>query len=113
MNRRIERYAEFWPFYLNQHRRPGTRALHLIGTGLSLILIGAALVGGGWWWLLAAVVAGYGFAWLGHFLIERNRPATFSYPLWSLASDFRMFFLWLSGRLGRELSKAGVDSAGR
>ena len=69
-----------------------------------------AALSGRWLWLLAIPVAGYGFAWLAHFAVERNRPATFTYPLRSLAADFRMWWLWLTGRLGRELERAGVST---
>ena len=102
-------FAEFWPFYLREHSRPATRRLHYIGTGLVIALAIAALLTGNWWLVIALPVAGYFFAWIAHFRVERNRPATFTYPLWSLFADFRMFFLWLSGRLGPELERAGVE----
>ena len=70
----------------------------------TLVLIWA-LATQNWWWLLAVPVFGYGFAWFSHFFIEKNKPATFQAPFWSLISDYRMCGLWLSGRLGNELMK--------
>jgi hypothetical protein len=105
---RYESYAAFWPVYLGEHRRAATRRLHFLGTALGLGLLAAALATQTWWLLAAALVAGYLFAWIGHFFVERNRPATFRHPLWSLISDFRMFFLWLTGRLEGELLRHGL-----
>ncbi len=102
-------YREFWPIYLREHSRPATRGLHYLGTSLGLALLAAAIVTADWRLLPAALVAGYAFAWLGHALVERNRPATFSHPLWSFISDFRMFGLWASGRLGRERARHGLS----
>lgn len=102
-------YQEFWPIYLREHSRPATRGLHYLGTGLGLALLAAAIVTADWRLLPAALIAGYAFAWLGHALVERNRPATFSHPLWSFVSDFRMFGLWASGRLGRERARHGLS----
>jgi len=106
MARDYSSFAEFWPFYLREHSKPRTRALHFAGTTLVVALAIAAVLSGRWAWLLAIPVVGYGFAWIAHFAVEKNRPATFTYPLWSLAADFKMWWLWLTRRLGPELKKA-------
>jgi hypothetical protein len=109
----IVTYAEFWPYYLREHAQGATRAIHIAGTLLALSFAAAAILLQNWWLLVGALVAGYGPAWSAHFFVEKNRPATFRYPLWSLASDFRMTGTWLIGGLSRELAKAGIASRGR
>ncbi len=108
MAERYRTFADFWPHYLREHSRRETRALHYAGTTL-VVLIGLAVaMSGQWQWAWAIPVAGYLFAWVAHFAIEHNRPATFTYPLWSFAADFRMWWLWLTRRLAPELTRAGV-----
>lgn len=107
-NQRIDNFEDFWLFYLREHADPRTRTLHYIGTGMAVFGIAACIVIGKLWFLLAVPIAGYGPAWIAHFFIEKNRPATFTYPLWSLASDFRMAFAWLTGQISEELARAGV-----
>lgn len=101
-------YRSFWPLYLAAHRQPATRAIHMFGTAAGLLLVLAAVVLKSFWLLAAAAIAGYGLAWLSHGLVEHNRPATFRHPFWSFFSDFRMLFLWLSGRLQAELARHGI-----
>ncbi|MBI3542803.1 MAG: DUF962 domain-containing protein [Deltaproteobacteria bacterium] len=95
--RRPKTYREFWPYYLSQHRDRTCRRLHFTGTTLALTTVAVAANGHAAL-LAAAPVAGYGFAWVGHFFFEKNRPATFRYPLWSLRADFEMYFKMLLGR---------------
>ena len=106
MAREYRSFSEFWPFYLREHSRSRTRALHYAGTSLVVLIAIGAAISGRWLWLLTIPVAGYGFAWLAHFAVEKNRPATFTYPLWSLAADFKMWWPWLTGRLEPELKRA-------
>lgn len=109
---RISSYAEFWPLYLREHAKPVTRAWHYFGTTLALASLVALMVTGQWYWLVGALLIGYGPAWIGHFFVEKNKPASFKYPVWSFVSDFRMYFTFLSGGIGRELEKAGVAVEG-
>jgi hypothetical protein len=102
---RIQSFTDFWPFYVRQHSKPRTRLLHAIGSVLSVVVAGLALVISPWLFV-AVPVAGYAFAWYAHFFVERNKPATFQYPFWSLVADYRMLFLMMAGRMDAEVAKA-------
>ncbi len=100
--------ADFWPFYLGEHRVKANRTLHFIGSSCGLVFLAVTV-----WtlqplWLLAGLVSGYGFAWFGHFVIERNRPATFKHPLKSFLSDWKMFYCILTGKIDGELNRFGL-----
>ena len=96
---RFERFGEFYPYYLEEHADPRCRVMHFVGsTGVIGVVI-AAIVTANVWWLLAMPLVGYGFAWLGHFVFEKNKPATFQYPLYSLAGDWVMYADILRGRI--------------
>ena len=90
--KRFETFAEFYPFYLSEHANRTSRRLHFIGTSLALVLLIAAATTSIWWLVALAFVQGYVFAWVGHFFFERNRPATFEYPLFSLMGDWRLWW---------------------
>ncbi len=95
-------FREFYPFYLSQHSHPVCRRLHVIGSTLVLLIIAATLITQQWWLLLAVPAVGYGFAWVGHFGFEHNRPATFQHPWYSLMGDWVMFWQIVSGTLPQE-----------
>ncbi len=103
---RIQTFVEFWPFYVGEHRNATCRALHFIGSTLVLVVIAAAIYSRNWWLLLATPFVGYGFAWVGHFFIEKNKPASFKYPLWSFIADWKMWAYMLTGRMGSEVERA-------
>jgi hypothetical protein len=100
-------YEEFFDFYLRQHSDPGNRRLHAIGTLLGMAVAIGAFVTHHPWYALLWIPLGYGCAWTGHFLLEKNTPATFGHPFWSFISDFRMLGLMLTGRLKARTSASG------
>jgi hypothetical protein len=104
-----KKYTSFWsfyPYYLTEHSDANNRLLHFIGTGLILVLFIAGIIFQNWNLIAAIPFCGYGFAWVGHFFIEKNRPATFTYPLYSLGSDFVMFWHILTGQLTKKMAEA-------
>ncbi|WLD91779.1 DUF962 domain-containing protein [Alkalihalobacillus sp. AL-G] len=98
-------FTQFWPFYLQQHAKPATRGWHFVGTSFVFICIITAIGTMNYWYIALAPVIAYSFAWISHFFIEGNKPATFGHPLWALRADFQMFGFMLSGKLGKELGK--------
>ena len=89
---------EFYPFYLSEHQNATSRMLHFIGTALVILFLLAAVLFHDFRLFFAIPILGYGFAWVGHLFFEKNKPATFQYPFFSLASDFLLFFDLLSGK---------------
>lgn len=98
MEERIKTYSEFYKFYLTEHQNKVSRRLHFIGTALVFLEVVLLSYYHHWemWYVLP--ITGYFFAWVGHFFFEKNKPATFKYPLWSLLSDFKLFFEFLLGK---------------
>lgn len=101
----INSYSEFWDFYVREHSRPLTRLLHFLGTVLGVGLVIFFIARGQWYFFPVFLVVGYSFAWFAHFVVEKNRPATFKYPVWSFISDFRMVWYMLTGRMAREIKR--------
>lgn len=101
-------FEDFWPYYVHEHSSSVNRALHFVGTTGVLACLGTAVLTRSRLALLTAPLLGYGFAWLGHFYVEKNRPATFKYPLWSLRADFVMYKKMLTGQMPAELERAAA-----
>ena len=99
MSEEYRSFREFYPHYLAEHSQPLTRRLHVLGLMGAFAIVILAAWKGAWIWLLAVPVVGYGASWIGHYVFERNRPATFRHPLYSLAGDFVMFKDILVGRI--------------
>lgn len=102
---RFKSFEEFWPFYVLEHSNKTNRILHFVGTSAALTILGAAAIKKKPGMIPLALVAGYGCAWVGHFMIEGNRPATFTYPLWSLMGDFKMWSKMVRGKMDREVER--------
>jgi hypothetical protein len=92
MEKRFTTLREFYPYYLSEHQNYTCRMLHFIGTALLFVIVALAVILSDYRILISIPFVGYGFAWVGHFFFEKNKPATFQYPLFSLASDFLLFF---------------------
>lgn len=103
--RKLESFEEFWPYYVGEHRSPLNRALHYAGTSMALGTVGAAVTTLNPAWLILTPIVGYGPAWIGHFLIEGNKPATFDHPLWSLRADFKMLGMAVRGKMADEVTR--------
>lgn len=104
-DRPIKSFEEFWPFYIGEHRLPIVRGLHYIGTSMGTLTAIIAVATGRWWLLPLGLVMGYGPAWVGHFFIENNKPASFKYPLWSLRSDYKMLWFAARGKMAAEVTR--------
>ena len=108
--KRISTYSEFWPFYVSQHSKAATRFIHFVGTTIGIFVVYLAIAKSSPTLLLLVPVAVYGMAWPSHFFIEKNKPATFKYPIWSLVSDLRMWALMATRQMHRHLGSNGVAS---
>jgi len=104
-------FEDFWPFYVREHSNETNRMLHFLGTSLAMGSVVAGVVTGKKAFFAAAPLLGYGFAWIGHFVVEGNRPATFKHPLWSLRGDFVMWSKILRGTMAAEVERAHQNEA--
>lgn len=99
MKRKFKNFSEFYPYYLSEHSDPVNRRLHFLGCLAVIILILYSLLAQAWLALILVPPVGYGFAWVGHFFIEKNKPATFEYPIYSLLGDWMMFKDFITGKI--------------
>jgi hypothetical protein len=100
-------FEEFWPFYVSQHRLQSTRAWHFVGTTLGLFCLAALLATGSTWLFPVGLASSYGCAWIGHVFFEKNRPATFTHPFYSLLGDLKMYALMWRGKMTGEAARVG------
>ena len=107
---RYQSFEEFWPFYVREHSTKATRRLHFVGTTAAMACVGAGLLTRKRWLLALAPVVGYGPAWIGHFFIEKNRPATFTYPTWSLLADLKMWSMTIRGVMDAEVDRVIAEA---
>ena len=107
MAERLRTYSAFFDFYLAEHSLPLTRALHYVASTCGIAALVATVVSGRLVWIPVGLVTAYGLAWVAHFFVEHNRPATFRYPLWSFLADYHMYFLLLTGGLVKRRARIG------
>jgi hypothetical protein len=107
--REINSFEEFWPYYVAEHSKPATRSLHFAGTATAIACVVVLAANQKWRWLPVSLIPGYAAAWVGHFLVEKNRPATFKYPLWSFMADQKMFGLMLAGKMEEEIERVQTE----
>ena len=113
MAEKFKTFEEFWPYYVKEHAQKSTRTIHAVGTTIALTAAAAALFTRNKKYLALAPVAGYGFAWISHFFIEKNRPASFTYPRWSLLGDFVMLKKMFEGTMDEEVERVLADYAAK
>jgi hypothetical protein len=101
----IEDFEQFWDFYVGEHKKKSTRLFHFVGTTAAIGCVAGGLLTKRRWLLLMAPIAGYGPAWISHFFIEKNKPASFKYPLWSLQADFVMWWKTIKGEMQAEVDR--------
>lgn len=111
MEKKYKTFWDFYPFYLTEHKNTVSRSLHFIGTFLVIACLVAGIITGKWFLFVIIPLCGYGFAWVGHFFFEKNKPATFVYPLYSLGSDFVMFWHIITGQIGKKMREAEKNIA--
>ena len=104
--KKYKSFRSFYPYYLTEHKNVTSRTLHFLGTLLLICCLIAGIITGRWILFVLIPFVGYGFAWVGHFFFEKNKPATFIYPLYSLGSDFVMFWHILTGQINKKIREA-------
>ena len=106
LEKKYKSFKAFYPYYLSEHSSKTNRTLHFCGTALLILVFIFGLINQNYKWFIAIPFLGYGFAWVGHFFIEKNKPATFTYPLYSLGADFVMFWHMISGQINKKLEES-------
>jgi hypothetical protein len=106
MEKKYQTLKDFYPYYLTEHADPTCRLFHYVGTTLVIAVAVWMIISQNWLLFFLIPLAGYSFAWVGHFVFEKNKPATFQYPGFSLASDFIMYYHFLTGQVDKKLEEA-------
>lgn len=108
--REFSSFEEFWPYYVREHRKKSTRVLHFVGTTAALACVAGGVLTRRKWLLAVAPVVGYGPAWASHFFLEKNKPATFTHPLWSLRGDLKMWWMMVRREMDAEVERVLAET---